>query len=155
MRRLTQGELRLARSVFGEAIDYRRVRLIRRSGRNAITFWSWITFPALPADFAAEDAAMQAWLVHELTHVWQFQTAPLRTLLSWAGVLLSGGYGPKLSGYRYGFPFAAWGAYNLEQQASMVEHAFLLRERGVCTRAPPQAGLADYEACVPFLTGSR
>ncbi len=101
------------------------------------------------ADFARADAHAQALLVHELVHVWQFQTRPLRTLASWARVLTSGGYGPGLSGYRYPLPIGAFEALNLEQQASVVEHAFLLRTGRRSGRMPNGLCAADL-ASAPF-----
>jgi hypothetical protein len=86
-----------------------------------------------------------------MTHVWQFQRGWLRTLLSWLITLAGGGYGRARRGYRYGWPLADWDRHNLEQQASMVEHAFVLRRQGACAAAPLGATLADYEGCVPFL----
>jgi hypothetical protein len=151
-RPLTEGEERLARSVFGGAIDYARVRISTRTwGWAAICFWSHVTFPPgapAPRDFAWQGKRMQAWLIHELTHVWQFQTRPFWTLWSWFAVLVGGGYGPGLPGYRYRAPLKAWGAYNLEQQASIIEHAFLLREIGRCEEAP--VSLTELCAVAPF-----
>jgi hypothetical protein len=153
-RPLTEGEIAIARSVFGDAIDYARVRLAtRRWGGFAIAFGSYVTFPPAspaPADFASESIRMQAWLIHELAHVWQFQTAPLRTLASWALTVLRGGYGTGLPGYRYRLPLKPWAAHNLEQQASIVEHAFLLRETGRCAGAPAGATLAVLRSAAPF-----
>lgn len=153
-RALTAREITLARSVFADTIDYGRVRLSTRPwGRHAIAFGSHLSFPRgcpVPADFADEGAAMQAWLMHELTHVWQFQTAAGRTLRSWAATAAGGGYGRGRPGYRYTVPLGAWDDYNLEQQASIVEHAFLLRERGVCRAAPEGASFEAYAACLPF-----
>src|SRR5579875_2417011 len=146
-RPLTPGEIELAKSVFGEAIDYARVRIsVRRWGPWAITFGSRITFPptGAPADFAREAVHAQAWFVHELTHAWQFQTAPLRTLLSWANVVLTGGYGPGTPGYRYVLPLKPWRELNPEQQASAVEHAFLLRQGFHTPAMPDRAALAGY-----------
>lgn len=155
MRRLTDGERRLARSVFGGEIDYGRVRIMTRIfGRPAVTVGSWITFPprpAAPADFSRASIELQAWFVHEMTHVWQFQGGWAPTVWSWLKTAARGGYGPSRSGYRYRLPLGAWGGYNLEQQASMVEHAFVLRELGACASAPEGATLAEYEGCVPFL----
>ena len=151
-RPLTPGEVRLARSVFGDRIDYGRVRICGGGpGRTAITLGSRIHFPSpAPNDASAGALPLQAWFVHEMTHVLQFQSAPLRTLWSWFVTLASGGY-HRARGYRYAMPLAHWGAYNLEQQASMVEHAFVLREQGACAAAPEGASLAAYRACVPFL----
>jgi hypothetical protein len=153
-RSLTAGEVELARGVFGDAVDYARVRVWTRSwGWAAIVFGSVITFPPrhpAPSDFADEGVRLQAWFVHELTHVWQFQTAPARTLVSWALVLAAGGYGYGQPGYRYDLPLKDWDAYNLEQQASIVEHAFLLWRGAPCPSAPKGATLADYEGYGPF-----
>ena len=153
-RGLTDAETALARSVFGEAIDYGRVTLSTRSwGWAAIVFGSRITFPPRhppPPDFTREPARMQAWLIHELTHVWQFQTAPAWTVGSWAATLASGGYGRGLPGYRYGLPLRPWADHNLEQQASIVEHAFLLWQGAPCPDAPPGATLKHYEGYGPF-----
>jgi hypothetical protein len=149
MRPLSQGERALARSVFGAAIDLDRVRLAPvLPGGGAITLGRVILFPHdAQWDFAEQPARLQAWLLHELTHVWQFQTRPWRTLASWARVLLSGGYGPAQRGYLYAHPFD-WARLNLEQQASVVEHAFLLRA-GAATTQPPLT-LADYAGRTPF-----
>ena len=98
----------------------------------------WMPYDA-PPDFAAAPRHLRAWLVHELTHVWQFATAPAMTLRSWAGVVVSGGYGPGLPGYAYAHPIE-WAALNLEQQARAVEHAFLIREGAAVEAATPCAG---------------
>ena len=99
-------------------------------GGFAVTLGRRVLFPSEPpADFAAEPLERQAWFVHELTHVWQFQCATLRTLANWAKVAACGGYGPGLPGYRYAWPPPTWAALNLEQQASLVEAAFLHRAR--------------------------
>lgn len=129
-RRLTPGELILAQRVFADAISWDAVRLHAGGfGGFAFTLSSNIFLPPhwMSADFAAADLHAQALLVHELVHVWQFQTRPARTLSSWAAVVATGGYGPGLPGYRYALPLSTFEALNLEQQASVVEHAFLLR----------------------------
>lgn len=154
MRLLTQAERGLAQSVFGQAISLDKVLIAPcLAGRTAVTVGSTIHFPRdAPADFAAQPIATQAWLVHELTHVWQFQSHAARTVLSWAGVLLSGGYGPGRRGYDYRHPFD-WSRLNLEQQARVVEHAFLLRA-GAANASSGEGGpkltLADYVGRTPF-----
>ena len=163
-RRLTPGERALARAVFADALPLEGVRIAPTPFRTAVTLGSVILMPAdAPRDFAAAPLALQAWLVHELTHVWQFATAPARTLRSWAGVVASGGYGPGLPGYAYAHPFD-WTALNLEQQARVVEHAFLIREGAAVEAEAPSgstprrwATRADYAGRTPFeaLTGVR
>ena len=153
-RGLTLGERRLAESVFGDAVRLERVRLHGGGfGPFAITLGSHLFLPPHLAspDFAGADAGSQALLVHELTHVWQFQTHPLATVASWASVMASGGYGPGLSGYRYTLPLKVFGALNLEQQASVVEHAFLLRAGRRSGRMPEGLCASDL-ASSPFPT---
>lgn len=153
MRPLSDGERRLARGVFGDAFDLDKVRIAPHlPGRTAMTLGSTVHFPRdAPADFATEPLRVQAWLIHELTHVWQFQTQPGRTVLSWAGVVASGGYGPSQRGYDYRHPFE-WTRLNLEQQARVVEHAFLLRAGAATVTAGggPKLTLADYVGRTPF-----
>ena len=138
--------------MFGDAIDLDRVRIVRRGrGRIAFVVGSWVVFPAMaPADFGAAEPWMQAWLVHELTHVWQFQTRLLRTLASWLGILVTGGYGPRLKGYRYALPLKGWDAHNIEQQARIVEHGFLAACGHASPAMPEGACLDDYRRCTPF-----
>ena len=151
-RRLTDGEVRLARRVFGPAIALDRVRVHAGGfGRFAVTVGSRLFLPAglWREDFAGAEPVLRALFVHELVHVWQFQTRPLRTLASWARAVVTGGYGPGLPAYRYSLPFGAFAALGLERQASVVEHAFLLGLGRRTPAMPPGARLEDY-ADVPF-----
>ena len=157
VRRLTEGEVVLAASVFSDLIDYDGVRLAAAAPFGyAVTLGRVILFPpGSPGDFAQADLRAQAWLIHELTHVWQFATAPRRALKSWAKALLTGGYGPGRHAYRYTLPLDDFAAYGLEQQASIVEHAFLLRQGERCGAMSNLVTLADFEGKTPFLHLSR
>ncbi len=144
--------MELSRRVFGDALDPYRVRVARLPrGRLAFVVGRTIHMsPAAPADLAAAPPWAQAWLAHELTHVWQFQTRPWRTLGSWLGVLLSGGYGPGAPGYRYRLPLTSWDDYNLEQQARLVEHSVLLQLGAGAPDLPQGATLSEYRKIIPF-----
>lgn len=72
------GELREAKSVFGLSIDYDKVTVHEATAYffqpngTAITPSGEIYFP--PADYRysfATNRSDTAWLIHELTHVWQ------------------------------------------------------------------------------------
>lgn len=162
MRCLTPGERALARSVFADSLPLDRVRIASTPFRTAVTLGPVILMPAdAPRDFAAASLTLQAWLVHELVHVWQFADSTAATLNSWAGVVLSGGYGRGLPGYAYDHPFD-WSALNLEQQARVVEHAFLIREGAAVEAAAPcrtgprrWATLDDYAGRTPFEAVTR
>jgi hypothetical protein len=140
-RPLTAGEIDIGRSVFGDAIDYAKVRLVRRKWwpfqpRNTVMaptgnihfhphdeLWS--------EDFAKEPLHRQGLFVHEMTHVWQTQTRgrfylPLMR--------------HPFCRYRYqledGRPFE-W--YGLEQQAEIVRHRFLADRGATPPLCPPRS----------------
>ena len=143
LRRFTSGERALMVEVFGTALDPSKAWIVTGAptGGTAFVLWRWMIFPVEVADFAAEPILTQAWFVHELTHVQQFQQRPWWTFGSWLRVLLTGGYGPGLPGYRYALP-TDWERLNLEQQARVTEHGWLLA-RGVRADAMPPGARAD------------
>ena len=124
---LTPGEIDLARSVFGDAIDYAKVRLIRRK------WWPLQPRGTVMAptghlhfhprghlwadDFAAEPIHRQGLFIHEMTHVWQTQ-ARGRFYLP----LMRHPFCRYKYELRPDWPFERYG---LEQQAEIVRHAFL------------------------------
>jgi hypothetical protein len=144
-RTLTGGEAALARTMFGESIDYGRVRLVRGK------WWPFqprgivmaptgsIYFHPLDQrwseDFSKSPLELQGLLIHELTHVWQTQTRgrfylPLMR--------------HPFCRYSYSLvPGRAFDRYGLEQQAEIVRHAFLARH-GVHLSAVPQPGLLPF-----------
>lgn len=123
LRALTAGERELAKAVFDGALRPERVRML------ALPVWrrafaagpGLLVFPARLAltDFSLAPAGLQGLFVHELTHVWQAQNGVglLRAKLR---------AGDRPSAYVYdlldGRPF---GDLNIEQQAMVVQHAFL------------------------------
>jgi len=146
---LTAGEIALAQGIFGEAIDYAPVTVMRRKffplqprGVTMAPMGSLHFHPAAPHycdDFAEASLAKQGHFIHEMTHVWQAQT-----LGRWYLVLR------RHPWCRYDYtlkPGWALTQYGLEQQAEIVRHAFLLR------RGEAVAGVADkaaYAALVDF-----
>jgi hypothetical protein len=136
-RALTTGEIALARSVFGDAIDYSKVRVVKgkwwplqprditMAPNGSIYFhptgghWS--------DDFAREPLVRQGLFIHEMTHVWQAQKG---------GRLYLPLIRHPFCRYRYqlkpGKPFARYG---IEQQAEIVRARFLA-DRGVAIDAP-------------------
>ena len=139
----------LARSVFGDAIDYSKVCIRRRKWipfqprRIAMAPNGHIYFhPGSPSycdDFSARSLGSQGFFIHEMTHVWQAQSRG-KWYLVWRRHPLSS-YAYKLK------PDWSLTSYGIEQQAEIVRHAFLLR-RGV-----RPAGVGDpaaYERLVDF-----
>jgi len=126
---LTQGEIALARTVFGDAIDYTSVRIKRRK------WWPFqpkrITMApdghlyfhpqshAYCDDFARATLLTQGFFIHELTHVWQTQVRGRWYLILHRHPFCRYGYTLK--------PGQRLTEYGIEQQAEIVRHAFLLR----------------------------
>lgn len=140
MRGLTEGERRLARGEFGEALALDPVRIAGTPWPFDRAFvpgrWfgrDWILWPGrgLPADFAKAPVRLQAVFIHELVHVWQAQ----RGVNLLAGKIRAGD-GPSA----YGYPQApcGWDQLNIEQQAMAVEHRF---KAGRGLRVPEEAAL--------------
>ncbi|MEM8726848.1 MAG: vgr related protein, partial [Pseudomonadota bacterium] len=126
---MTSGEVALARTVFGDAIDYGAVKIRRRkwfplqprkitmAPRGHLHFHPDGT--AYCEDFSHEGLGRQGLLIHELTHVWQTQTRG-----DWYLVLNRHPFCRYRYSLRPGQPFSAYG---IEQQAEIVKHAFWLR----------------------------
>lgn len=125
-RGLTAGETALVRSIFGASLAADRVELRRwrwwplqtpdlvMAPRGHIHFHA--RSDAWSADFAAEPLPLQAFFLHEMTHVWQHQSG-LCLLLR------------RHPFCRYGYalePGRPLGSYGIEQQAEIVRHAHLL-----------------------------
>ena len=131
-RPLTTGEIDLARSIFGSAIDYDRVRIVR--GR----WWPFQPRGIVMAptgnihfhpddsqwsdDFAGESLSLQGLFIHEMTHVWQSQKRGRFYLPLMRHPFCRYAYQLR-EGRRFD-------RYGLEQQAEIVRHRFLA-DRGV------------------------
>ena len=134
-RRLTEGERALAVEMFGAGLDAGRVRVF------AIPVWSrafvagpgLIVWPAADAlaDFSQAPLHVQGVFVHELTHVWQAQNG-VSLLLSKIKA------GDSQASYAYDLAVDPdFARLNIEQQAMVVQHAFL-SARGVRAPHPPE-----------------
>jgi hypothetical protein len=148
-RPLTSGEIAIARSIFGDAVGYDRVRIVRGK------WWPFqpVGIAMAPsgnihfhpdsdnyrADFATAPLALQGLFIHEMTHVWQshrhgrFYLPLMRH---------------PFCRYRYQYQERrSFTRYGLEQQAEIVRHVFLGR-RGAALAPPDQ--LLALEKALPF-----
>ena len=146
-RSLTPGEIALARSIFGDAVDYSKVHLVKGKWwpfhpRNAAmapmgNIWFHPEGGVWSEDFSKEPLGRQGFFIHEMTHVWQTQ---------------KGGrfYLPLMRHpfCRYDYrlaPGRPFEHYGLEQQAEIVRHAFLASHGGSPPICPP-------DSLLPFST---
>jgi hypothetical protein len=149
IRELTAGERMLAASAFGDAIDYRRVRIIRRKWwpfqprEVAMAPTGNIHFHPKSSlwsdDFAAASLGLQALFIHEMTHVWQAQIRGRFYLPLMRHPFCRYDYALK--------PGQSFERYGLEQQGEIMRHAFLLREGASVAGGPP---LETYLGVIPF-----
>ncbi|MCY7339775.1 MAG: vgr related protein [Sphingomonas bacterium] len=151
-RNLTPGEIALARTMFGDAIDYASVRLVRRK------WWLFqpkgivmapcghIHFhPAGPNwrdDFSAAPLLLQGLFIHEMTHVWQAQHHGRFYLPLMRHPFCR--YGYRLKEGR------SFDRYGLEQQAELVRHRFLA-DGGVAVAQECDRGLLPFGPTVTEL----
>jgi hypothetical protein len=146
-RPLTEGEIALARSVFGDAIDYAPVRIALRkwaffqprgtvmAPTGSIHFHPRGT--RYRDDFAVCPLGDQGLFIHEMVHVWQHQK----------GIFLPIARHPFCR-YDYAIrPGLPLHHYGIEQQAEIVRHTFLMRHGATVIGAPE---LARYESILPF-----
>lgn len=124
-RRLTAAEMALGRSVFGEEIEWARVRVMQAPPLTfaaMVPFGRTIVFSRWKAqrDFTHAPLADQGWFVHELAHVWQARRG---VVLAFAklGALTKGAYAYKAR------KNAKLKSYNIERQAEIARHLFLAR----------------------------
>ncbi len=146
-RPLTSRETALVRSVFGDAIDLDRVRIHNRRWwwfqPRQITMapdghlWFHPKNDLFCDDFCDRNVALQGLFIHEMVHVWQYQTGiflPLRR--------------HPFCRYSYSLkPGWTLRQYGIEQQAEIVRHIFLLRNNVKVPGAPP---LEQYALILPF-----
>jgi len=144
--------------VFGTALDYERVIVVEDAGwpdtiarlaarlrgspppsHNAVTLGNHIYFPVqLQTRTGSLDAPAlndMAWLVHELTHVWQYQhSGPVYIFQAlWVQIKL----GPQAYGYGWenGLRQAALDGctladFNREQQGEIARHFYFRTRQG-------------------------
>ncbi|MFC3440739.1 vgr related protein [Sphingobium rhizovicinum] len=149
-RPLSAAEIAMARGMFGDAIDYGAVRIVRRkwaffqprtvtmAPRGAIHFHP--RGDAYCDCFASADRSWQGHLIHELVHVWQYQQGVNLILRRHPFCRYSYTIRPGWTLDRYG----------IEQQAEIVRHVFLLRQGATIAGAPP---LPTLESILPFRPG--
>ena len=147
----TAGEVLMCREVFGDAIDYARVRVFNRKFwfgqpvRMAMAPNGNIYFhPArFLEDFSLAPVLTRAWFIHEMGHVWQHQQ----------GVNVYMAMLQRVYDYTPLVPGRTFEEYGLEQQCEIAADYYLLRHR--CRPCWGNHGIEDYEAVLPFAGGPR
>lgn len=133
-RPLTDGERAFLAPLFRDGVDYDAVRVVRgrafplQGPRTIVTLGRAIYVPAAVyvSDYANAAAERRAILVHEVAHVWQYESGIAVIAGAIRAFVASGGRYTRA--YRYSLaPERDLIEYGIEQQASILEHYFLAR----------------------------
>lgn len=120
-RELLEAERRIARNVFGDSIDRDPIRIVAAAVANApTTLGNYIRI-------APGESMSQSTLVHELAHVWQYQTKGTQYISDslWHQVRATIATGSRNAAYEVTIvPRKSIHRYTAEQQAMIIEHYF-------------------------------
>jgi len=140
-RALTPGEIAIGRAVFGDEIEWSRVRIVQAPAvgfgamaplGRAIYFARWRAW----RDFTDAPIDEQGWFVHELMHIWQTARGKFLPLSKLGAV--------GKSAYRYKpRPRAKLAHYNIERQAEIARHLMLARAGAPAKGAPSREWLEE------------
>ena len=126
LREMTDEEIRLARQIFGDKIDYSKVRIytsgsisryLCREDIPGLTLYNSIFFPS--------DDFSDSLLIHELVHVWQFNKRRLDLIGAGLTHFIADKIGKTLELYKYDLyakkPFQDYG---FEEQAQILQDVY-------------------------------
>lgn len=142
LRPLTSGEVRLARTMFGDSLDYGTIHIsdgkcsVIQPPNTAMTLSNDVYMStAYRDDYAQGSAEDRGLFIHELTHVWQYQNKVLNPVAEAVDLNLKHKFN-----YAAAYPFFLeegrdLADYGMEQQASIVQEYYLLRHAGISARA--------------------
>ncbi|STZ75923.1 type IV secretion protein Rhs [Bergeriella denitrificans] len=154
-RGLTAQETAAAKQIFSDGLDYEKIRIYAGipglpSLNVAIAPRGRIYFPRhnCPPDFIAAGSSHAMWLIHELTHVWQYRQG-YRPWLGGLWLLCTGGYFRRKA---YACPplaqISSFASLNMEQQAEVLAHYYAARylppNPHTCRLPDLQAVLAEF-----------
>lgn len=145
-RGLTPAEIAMVRSVFGDSLDTSKIQLTEGGllgiGGYARTIPGLVTFP--DGTLTNPPAGFDRWLIHELTHAYQYQRGHTIEDLLPAAIVGDYDYGGE-QGLRDALAQGkTFNQFNYEEQADIVADYYAASHRG-----------ADTSAYDPFITNMR
>jgi hypothetical protein len=159
-RALTDGEIALAKEIYGDSIEYSDVKvhsdryyIFQSKGLSMSPNGELYMYGTYLDDFSKGSALQRALFIHEMGHVWQIQNKVLNLVEAAVDIHLKNSFNYK-SGYYYTLEKGKdLTEYNMEQQASIIEDYFVLKHeklrsyKGVCRNEEPlDARIALYES---------
>jgi hypothetical protein len=132
---LTPGEIELARTVFGNNIDYAKTRISNRQlnkmapKNGGCCFKNCINISGASylEDYSKAAPPKQSFFIHEMTHIWQYQTNAFALARGFLKDMVRHGFNYMAKAYDYRLEASKiFSEYGPEQQAGMVQDYFLL-----------------------------
>ena len=146
-RPLSTNERALARGVFGRSIEYSRVRLVPS---DALQYRTVSNNIYIPQGFTITNETMAQTLIHELTHVWQYQHGGTSYISISLGTQIAAGIRRGNRNYAYDYRITAGQSFfdfTPEQQGFLVENYFAMqRDRSAIPRDTAAGALRTYES---------
>jgi len=136
-RPLTTGEIKLAKTVFGDSIDYSTVNIFDgayiffQPNHSGMTPNGNIYMrDCFSEDYSKENPHDRGFFIHEMTHVWQFQNKVLNPVAAAIELNLKHKFN-----YADAYDFHLDGKkdltdYGMEQQAAIVQEYFMICREG-------------------------
>ncbi|HEX6776892.1 MAG TPA: DUF4157 domain-containing protein [Ktedonobacterales bacterium] len=154
-RPLLSSEIALARPIFGNAIDYSRVRLI--PAVEQLKFRTVGNNIRIPHGFTISNADDAENFIHELTHVWQYQHAGTSYIsVSLATQIVAAIKTPSRAfAYKYQIaPDKSFFSFTPEQQGMLVQNYFAMqRDLAHPNLSSYRGNQPTLEACSPYNEG--
>jgi hypothetical protein len=126
-RLLNAGEHTLVQSVFGHSIDYDRIHLVPL---NALEFRTVGNNVYIPKGFSIADEMMAQKLIHELTHVWQYQHGGTSYISISLGTQIKASIRHGNRNFAYDYQISVGQSFfdfTPEQQGFLVENYFAMK----------------------------
>ena len=134
-RSLTEGEIALAKTIFGDSIDYSKVGVhnhkisrLQPDNFNAAPDGDLYMIKNYSDDFSKSPAEDRAALMHELTHVWQIQNNTMNLKVAFVKETLKAKFNYRATNKYTLAPGKDLNQYGFEQQAGIVEDFMLLSQ---------------------------
>lgn len=137
-RKLTDNEIMFAKTIFGDSLDYKKIKIFNRylfgrkpegaSGR----MWNGNIY-AITTDARSQDYALDERLgnrrlfLHEMTHVWQYKSDPAFMVKGLSALIKADFNYSSLYPYEIK-PHRTFKDYNFEQQADIADDYYGLTE---------------------------
>lgn len=126
-RKLTAREIKIAKSVFGDAIDYRKIRMDEKAFFGPLSLhFAYVSFNTINSWGKLSDAV----LIHELVHIWQYRQMGIcymsRALMAQHSQM-GYNYGGINALCEYKIKLKNLFDFNLEQQADIVADFYRIK----------------------------